>query len=109
MNFCCHGAKNLFESRNSVGEFLISGIDPERGVLRFYYGFTACHRADWQDVIGICNKVSSLMKEAGVANFKLSTHHIVKFCATCGVDLSALYGKDGGALRDDEFLSQLKQ
>jgi hypothetical protein len=109
MKFCCPATSGRFDSRLSVGEFLIAGVDPERGVLRFYGGFTACHRADWQDLVGTCNKLGKLMTEAGASNFKLCSHHIVKFCAFCGADLAEFYGADGGALRDDDFLRQLKE
>ena len=53
MKFCCHATSGRFDSRLSVGEFIIAGVDPERGVLRFYYSFTSCHKADWQDLTEI--------------------------------------------------------
>ena len=59
-------------------------------------------------MIGTCNKLGDLMKEAGASNFKVCSHHIVKFCSFCGADLAEFYGANGGALRDDEFLRQLK-
>ena len=71
MKFCCHATSGRFDSRLSVGEFIIAGVDPERGVLRFYYGFTSCHKADWQDLTETCYKLGDLMKEAGASNFKL--------------------------------------
>ncbi|MBK1884923.1 hypothetical protein JIN85_21110 [Luteolibacter pohnpeiensis] len=108
MKFCCHAANGRFNDRLNVGEFLIAGVDPKRGDLRFYCGFTACHKADWKDLTVTCYKLGDLMREAGASNFKLCAHHIVKYCSFCGVDLAEFYGLDGGALRDDEFLKQLK-
>ena len=109
MKFCCPATSGRFDSRLSVGEFLIAGVDPERDVLRFYSGFTACHKADWKDLTGTCYKLGDLMREAGASNFKLCSHHIVWYCAFCGANLPEFYGVDGGALRDDEFLKQLKR
>ncbi len=109
MKFCCAPCKSKFDARLDVGEFLIAGVDPERGDLRFYYGFTACHRADREDLLGTNYKLGELMSEAGASNFKLCAHHIVKFCAFCGANLAEFYGADGGALRDDSFLMQLKK
>jgi len=34
MKFCCHAANGRFDDRLNVGEFLIAGVDPDRGELR---------------------------------------------------------------------------
>ena len=108
MSCSCQSAKNRFEFRNDCCEFLGAGHDPLSGRVIFLGGFTMCHRRDYSDVLGAVRRALRALEAVGVSNFKLSLHGIVHHCRHCGAHLRAHYGEDGGLLRDDEFVLDLR-
>jgi hypothetical protein len=108
MKWCCHSAENRFEARHTYGEFLVAGHYTDAKEVWFFAGFNMAHRHDYSDVIGAIKAASATIKEIGISNFKLEEHHCVHYCAFCGAKLIDFYGPEGGALRDDEYVKQMK-
>ncbi|WP_145280409.1 hypothetical protein [Pirellulimonas nuda] len=48
------------------------------------------------------------IKAEGISNFKLAGHWCTRFCDFCGAELKKHYGEDGGLLRDDEYVRELR-
>lgn len=109
MEWCCHSAKNRFESRQSCGEYLVAGLVPDVDEVWFFAGFNMAHRREYSDVLGATRAASAILKENGISNIKLAEHHSVHFCSHCGAKLSEYYGPDGGALRDDQYVRQMRE
>ena len=102
--FCCHVAWNLFVDRNDVGEFLVAGGHP----VHFFAGFNAAHRKDYSDVLRANKTIAAAYDAAGISNIKLQTHHVTFYCQYCGTKLIEFYGTDGGALRDDAYVEEMR-
>ncbi len=109
MEWCCHSAKDRFESRNDYGEYLVAGLVPDVGDVWFFAGFNMAHRKDYSDVLGATKAASAALEEIGISNFKLSSSHCVHYCSHCGAKLVEHYGSEGGLLRDDEYVIQMRE
>lgn len=109
MNFCCPVAKSHFDARNECGFFLFAAVDSDADRLRYYSGYTAAHKEDYMEGVGTCNALREAMQSGGVSNFKPLGYRSVKFCSSCGANLSEYYGSDGELLRDDDFLRRLTE
>jgi hypothetical protein len=102
--FCCDSARDRFGARNDVGEFLVAGGDP----VQFFAGFNMAHRTYYSDVVVAARAAASALDAAGISNVKLAAHGIAHYCSQCGVKLVDFYGPDGGALRDDHYVAQMR-
>ena len=107
MNWCCHAAKNRFDDRNQYGEYLVAGFVPNVQEVWFFAGFNMAHRRDYTEILQACKAAATAIEEIGISNFKLTSSHCVHFCSHCGANLKEFYGKEGGALRDDEYVRQI--
>lgn len=108
MKWCCHAVRNAFESRLEVGGFMVAGYYESVGEVWFFAGANMAHRKDWSNVLSANKAVGKALKAEGISNLKLQFHHVVHFCSHCGAKLRDFYGNGGGALRDDEYLAELK-
>jgi hypothetical protein len=109
MEWCCWGARNRFDARVDVGEFLVAGFDEEVGRICFVGGFNSCHRKDRFDVVTANQNLSKAIEAERISNIKLQAWGVVKYCASCGANLQSHYGEDGGLLRDDEYVRRLQK
>ena len=74
---------------------------------RFFAGSTMAHRHDYEDLLGTLKKAERAMADLDLSNFKLLQYGEVLYCAQCGANLRRFYGRDGGVLRDDDFVARL--
>ena len=67
------------------------------------------HRGDYTDVINAIRSATKVIEQIGISNFKLSEIGCVHFCSQCGAELRTFYGSNGGALRDDAYVNEMRQ
>jgi hypothetical protein len=102
------GAQDLFSSRLDCGSFIVAGDGRGDGYIEFIGGFNAVHRADRQRPVATNAAAQAALSATGVSNVKLFSYTGVAYCSSCGANLRRHYGHDGGLLRDDAYVAELR-
>lgn len=105
--FCCNAARGRFLSRQGYGDFLVAGRASPDSEISFVAGSSMAHREDYKALLPTLRAVERALGSFQISNYTLLTSGHVRYCASCGVSLHRFYGRNGGALRDDDFAHQL--
>lgn len=88
--------------------FLVAGYDRDFDKVKFFAGSNMAHRKDRSAVLSANRAAAEILKREGISNLKLQIYGIAHFCVQCGVNFRKFYGEDGGALRDDDYVHELR-